>query len=177
MRKAVSDMDMNNFHRDAKAESDPATNACALCVSVNHCYFYNKPDRTPLIPTHPNCRCRHMPITVPGADGIDLDFPPPKVFTYLFTNPGKKGAMESIGYTMSDAPAVYDEIAKQARQNYVNGNYKIKYHDKRGVAITIQYRLKDKKHIGKTAVIDSGWRVRPYGKLINATTFTGREII
>ena len=176
MWKATSDTDMDDFHRDAESQKDLITDTCELCVAANHCYFFNSPDKTPKLP-HPNCRCQSVPISTPNADEIDLDFRPSKVFGYLFTDPDKKGFVESIGYTLSDAPIVYDEIAKQAKQGYVNGDYTIYGHDARGVHITIKYRLQDKKHIGKTAIVKSGWSVRPHGKLMNTTTFSGREIV
>lgn len=171
-RKASSALNIENC--GGTAREDEETKACEMCVSVNGCCFVNEGDKKPQCPQHPNCRCKELPESVPAKEFVTLDFPVEKISNYLFEKPSKAGLPKAMGYTINDAQEMYNEISKQAREKYADGNYVFHHHNKNGYAVSIPVKLKGKGiKLGRDYNFYTGWVIYPDFKLINSTPFGG----
>lgn len=168
---------MTVCHGRARADED--MRVCALCVSVNHCYFSNEFKKKPMLPKHPHCKCNAVRRDPPDPSEITLDFPKDKVTAYLFAKPEKSGIMTSWGYDVAsadEAQEVYDAIAQQVTAAYAAGEYRLHKHNEYGQRINIDCRLPGKRDkAGRTYSFWTGWIVYPYGKLYCCTPFGGRN--
>lgn len=173
MRKATSGLDIEKCN--GVASEDTETNTCALCVAVNKCIFISDANKMPLLPQHPNCRCKIEQIPPLKIEDVALDFPMEgKILKYMFFNESKKKLIEDWGYQIEDAEEVYKEILRQAKEKYVKGEYVLGFHNQYGQRITIEIILKGKRDkIGKNYINKTGWMVYPNGKLHNNTPIIG----
>lgn len=164
---------INDSSKDIKmcrgqATEDTQTRTCALCVAMNKTIFKknNKPEYF-----HPHCKCEMKEVELKT---VTLDFPIEKITGYLFVNEGKSKLIKSMGYVMADAQEIYDEIAENAREQYLSGNYILGVFDKSGQRITIHMKLKGKQEkADKIYKFKTGWMVYPNGELHNNTPFGG----
>lgn len=151
------------------AKPDPKTRTCAICVALNDTVFHlaNKP----CLSRHLYCKCEHLQEQELNAT---LDFDMRKITHYLFVHPSKAGLIESMGYTIEDAPEVYNAIAANALARYAEGDYVLRKLDKHGQRVNIEITMQGKR--GKTGCIYefyTGWIAYPHGKLKNVTPFAG----
>jgi len=154
------------------AEHDAKTNACALCVAMNRCCFANEEGKMPKIPQHPNCRCKANAVSVPRVEDVTLEFPMDKINNYLFVRPDKLAIITSMGYTIDDSEYVYNEIARQAKDNYVRGNYEKSQHTINGFKVKIPTILRGKGAASRKFYhFYTGWAIYPNFEIKNNTPF------
>lgn len=171
-RKSNSALNIENCNGLAQEDAD--TNCCAMCVSVNDCYFLRDDDKKPQYPQHPNCRCKQIEKNSPSKGDVSLVFEMRKITEYLFTNSTKAGIMEAMGYAIDDAREVYNEIAKQAREQYAKGNYTFSHHDRTGYVIRLKVLLIGKRNSKRSCYhFYTGWTIYPDLKLKCNTPFVG----
>ena len=79
---------------------------------------------------------------------------------------GKQNIFQAWGYSSKDIFVLKDIFEIQAKQNYLDGNYKLKKLDEFGQRLSIPINLNGK-------VFNSGWMLYPEGKIRNITPFGG----
>lgn len=79
---------------------------------------------------------------------------------------GKNIIFTNLGFTIADSSYLQQEYCKQALEQYLLGNYKLKNLDCRGQRLAIPINLNGTKFY-------SGWMLYPEGKIINTTPFGG----
>lgn len=93
-----------------------------------------------------------------------------KFTKYIFTNnkdsKGKNKIFYDLGYSIEDSEYLKNEYCKQALEQYVLGNYKLKNLDRRGQRLAIPTNLKG-------IIFYSGWMLCPERKIKNTTPFGG----
>ena len=150
---------------------------CDSCVVLDGCYFvkWNMPKNP--VPNsdgllHPNCHCiaKDIPFSMVKFKATAL-CSIRKFTEYAFRDDGKdKGKKEiytkDLGYSIEDSDYLKDTFEKQALQQYLLGNYKLKDLDDKGQRLAIPVELNGKK-------IYTGWVLHPEGLIINATIFAG----
>ena len=162
---------INDSSKDIKmcrgqATEDTQTRTCALCVALNKTIFKknNKPEYF-----HPHCKCEMKEVELKK---VTLDFPMRKITEYLLVHPSKSELMKSWGYTMEDAQEIYDEIAENAKMQYLNGEYRLGKFNKNGQRIEMKCTLNGKKDkAGQVYSFITGWMVYPDGMLHNNTPY------
>ncbi|MBR2468429.1 MAG: hypothetical protein IKB42_05260 [Clostridia bacterium] len=139
---------------------------CLICTKLDGCYFVER--KMPEQPQHERCDCTKLnksQTQVKDVSNSECDI---RKFTdYIFRGTGgKKDLFESWGYTLKDSQILQKEFEKQAREQYIKGNYELKGLDYNGQRIAIPINLKGN-------IFYSGWMVYPNGKLKNTTPFGG----
>lgn len=142
---------------------------CPICLILDNCWFNNL--LKPILPQHENCHCTAKSISKPIANinshaNCDL-----KKFTgYIFSDKyawnGKKTLFEKLGFSIKDSKYLKEEYENQATKNYCNGKYELDKLDSQGQRINIDITFTKN---GKNLVFNSGWMVRPNGKITNNT--------
>ncbi|MDR2090435.1 MAG: hypothetical protein LBP62_02125 [Clostridiales bacterium] len=73
-----------------------------------------------------------------------------------------------------DADEVYQEMEKQAKEKFDNGEYILKYLDTKGQHLNIEFELKGKRDkYEKVYIFYTGWIAYPNAKIKMATPFGG----
>lgn len=144
---------------------------CKKCTALSGCYFvsYNKPD----YPQHPFDDCEIHPISI-TRNQLTAFCDIRKFTEYIFrfdNSRGKTYIFENWGFTIGDSQNLKDELERQAKEKYLNGDYKLQSADENGQRITIAISLQDKEK--NVRMIKTGWMVRPLGQITCSTPFTG----
>ena len=150
---------------------------CDTCIALDKRWFTH--DNRPTSPLHPNCHCSAIPIPTSMvmkeavAASAFSKFNP-----YLFDpmnlyQHGKNHAFESWGYSVSDSEWLQNEYIRQARTQYLSGNYKLGKLNERGQRITIRITIPRKNGVGNIS-FDTGWMVHPNGKIQLTTPYGGK---
>ena len=146
------------------ARADPETRACVLCVALNNTIFKNtnKPEYY-----HLRCKCKNIPVDTPR---IVLDFPIEKVTKYLFVEENKFKMMKSMGYNVEDALEVYNLIAQNVKNLFLDNKYELKTLNENGQHFQIGFYVYGKgDYIGKVYKCHTGCVVWANGRLKIAT--------
>lgn len=141
---------------------------CLTCTALDGCYFTenNVPKRL-----HDFCDCDKVDISfnkVKEKASADCDI---RKFTeYVFKednkSKGKNQVFYSLGFSVNDSTYLKNQFCKQAKEEYLKGNYILKTLDARGQRLAIPICLNGKEFY-------SGWMMEPEGKLRNTTPFSG----
>ena len=142
---------------------------CMNCSALDGCYLVVR--NMPKQPLHEKCHCNKKDIAyakVKRYANAECDL---RKFTeYVFKNTqdskGKNQIFYDLGFDISDSEYLQNEFCKQARIQYLLGNYVLKNLDRRGQRLAIPTNLN-----GKTFY--SGWILCPGGKIKNTTPFGG----
>ena len=142
---------------------------CKKCTSLDGCYLQD--NNRPELPLHLNCDCNRLNISFNKLmTNTNANFPVEKLTKYLFSNKeqskGKINIFESWGYTIDDVDLLKNELKSQAKENYTNGNYRLKKLDEFGQRLAIPINL-----LGHDFY--SGWILEPEGKIRKTTPFGG----
>jgi len=143
---------------------------CASCMALSGCYFFK--GVMPKYPLHPHCDCKIMDIDINWVKKkAKAECKIEKFTEYIFTDEeqskGKKALFESWGFDISDSEYLKNEFCRQALENYLSGNYKLKKLDGEGQRLAIPITLKNK-------TFNSGWLLKPEGLIINTTPYGGK---
>ena len=150
---------------------------CFECLSLHDCWFLF--ENAPLWPHHEKCHCTleaidyDMVLMSVAANSDYSKFDP-----YLFNTTGiyfhgKEKLFEQWGYTVDDAKWLQTEMERQAREQYVSGNYRLGRLNMFGQRVDIMIEIPRKDQEGTVTFI-SGWMVKPNGKLILTTPYGGK---
>lgn len=139
---------------------------CLICTKLDGCYFVER--EMPEQPQHEKCDCTTLNISQNYVKYVANSVCDIRKFTdYIFKGAGgKKELFESWGYKLKDSQILQKEFEKQAREQYIKGNYKLKGLDYNGQRIAIPINLNGN-------LFYSGWMVYPNGELKNTTPFGG----
>ncbi len=166
----------NNWFRKLMRNLLAKFGHCLICTVLDGCYFvkWNMPKNE--VPNtdgllHPRCDCQTQnvefsKVKLKSFANCSID----KFQKYIFGeySKGKKELFETWGYTIDNTNGLIEEYCKQAKENYLQGNYKLKKLDKYGQRLAIPITLDN----GKSFY--SGWMLYPEGELQNTTPFGGR---
>ncbi len=149
---------------------------CLKCTVLDGCYFvrWNMPQNE--VPEtkgllHPKCDCKALNIEFSKVKLKSFaECSVNKFYKYIFGegSNGKKDLFEKWGYSIDDTNRLVEEYCKQAKENYLQGNYKLKKLDEFGQRLAIPITLDNGKRFY------SGWMIYPEGELQNTTPFGGR---
>ncbi len=161
---------------------------CALCVSVNNCYFKNEEDKKPIefnygkyslnqIPFlnrglyHPHCHCKKIAISKPNYQELQLLINDGKKM-YLFSD--KLGIIIYMGYKESEKEKFYNAFEYYVKYAFSQGKYYKRMHDKYGFRINIQVEMPGaNEKASEIFKFNSGFTIFPNGKLKINTPFGG----
>ncbi|MEG1882082.1 MAG: hypothetical protein RR207_06515 [Clostridia bacterium] len=142
-------------------------------LNLNSCCFPK--NNMPTYPLHPNCHCKVEPIGKVRANAIcGLN----KFEKYIFNqdlekNSDKKALFESWGYSIIDSCWLQEELVRQAKEKYANGDFMLGKLDSYGQRINIEIILPRKDKIDAIRFM-SGWIVYPDGVIQNTTPYGGK---
>lgn len=150
---------------------------CIDCLQLDRCYFALI--NSPACPQHEKCHCELESIdysVVQRNAAAISSFS--KFDPYLFNTNGlyfhgKDKLFAEWGYTAADAHWLQEEMERQARLNYISGNYRLGRLDIFGQRINITIEIPRKNGLG-TVTFVSGWMVEPGGKLKLNTPYGGK---
>ena len=157
------------WFRELLRNSMAAFEHCLSCTSLDGCYLLdnNKPKQ----PLHEHCDCKKKDILfskVKSKAYAECNIT--KFTEYVFKNDkdskGKNKIFYDLDYSIKDSEYLKNEYCKQAIEQYLLGNYKLKNIDRRGQRLAIPISLKGEKFY-------SGWMLCPEGKIRNTTPFGG----
>ena len=122
----------------------------------------------PSLPLHNYCDCKKRDRSfniIKSSAKAECDI---RKFTeYVFKKDSSKSQIyHNLGYDINDSLFLQQEFCKQALNNYLLGNYKLKNLDIRGQRLAIPITL-------KTTSFYSGWLLCPEGLIRNTTSFGG----
>ena len=146
------------------ARADPETRTCAFCVALNNTIFKNtnKPEYY-----HLRCKCKNIPVDTPR---IVLDFPMEKVTKYLFLEENKYKMMKSMGYDIEDGLEIYNLIAQNVKNLFLDNKYELKSLNENGQHFQISFNIYGKCNcVGKIYRCHTGCVAWANGKLKIAT--------
>lgn len=184
----ISGFTIEDFPYATGVDENTVKPHCALCVTVNNCYFKNEENKKPIefdygkyslaqIPIfnrglyHPNCHCQKYAIPEPNSDEIQLVVNEGKK-AYLFND--KLGIVMYIGYKENEQEKFYEVFESCVKNAFVRGNYYKRAHDKYGFRINIQVEMAGvNEKRGKTFKFNAGFTIFPNGKLKMNTPFGG----
>ncbi len=142
---------------------------CKICSVLDGCYFISS--NMPKQPLHNNCDCKTTAVDfviVQSKCRAECDI---RKFTeYVFKDDikskGKNKIFYDLGFNVDDSEYLKMEFCKQAREQYLSGNYILKNLDSHGQRIAIKTTINE-------ASFYSGWILCPEGKIKNTTPFGG----
>ena len=139
---------------------------CLCCTALSGCYFAadNKPEK------HPNCDCKQFPIAKPYKEAktnCDVRKFTEYIFNDKYKDNGKIKLFGLLGFLKEDSEYLKSEYEKQAKEEYLRGNYILGKLDKYGQRITITINLRN------GVKMQSGWLVHPLGVITCATPLGG----
>ena len=147
------------------------SNHCAICRNVNGCCFPK--NNNIKYPLHPNCHCYLVDIQKPQ---ITADCRTEKFEGYIFSpeyeDNGKVQLYTKWGYDIMDTPYLIEELTRQAKESYSNGDFRFKKLDGYGQHITVIVQLESKNDKSRVK-FKTGWLVYPNGNIKNTTPFSG----
>lgn len=115
-------------------------NHCLKCTSLDGCFLLDskKPEQS----LHPNCDCDKKLISFKKVKYYSIsEFPIAKLSKYIFAgevaSKGKQNIFQAWGYSSKDIFVLKDIFEIQAKQNYLDGNYKLKKLDEFGQRLSI----------------------------------------
>lgn len=122
-------------------------------------------------PNHYNCDCaKNIITTIKVKNSASADCDIRKFTEYIFNDSkdskGKNKLFHDLGYTINDSVYLRQEFCRQALNQYLLGNYKLKNLDSRGQRLAILINLNGTEFY-------SGWMLYPEGKIKNTTPFGG----
>ena len=142
---------------------------CLNCTALDGCYLLDN-DR-PEQPLHEYCHCKKNDVSfaiVKSKSNAECAIE--KFTEYVFKNnkdsKGKNKIFYDLGYSIKDSEYLKNEYCRQALEQYLLGNYKLKNLDRRGQRLAIPIILRNSKFY-------SGWMLCPEGKIRNTTPFGG----
>ena len=148
---------------------------CLNCTALSGCYFpiFNIPGDLKML--HLYCDCSLKNITINKVKSDVMAVCPLEKFTkYIFADKyadnGKRDLFYMMGFNILDSYELKLEYEKQAKQKYIEGDFRLVKLDKFGQNINITINLKNKK--GREVEFISGWKVFPEG-LLNCNTPLG----
>lgn len=144
---------------------------CKTCTVLSGCYFVS--GNTPDYPQHLHCDCLLWPIAV-ANDELTAYCDITKFTEYIFRydkSKGKTYVFEEWGFHIGDSEYLKEELERQAKAKYANGDYTLGVLDEYGQRITIIITLQDKQK--NVRIFKTGWMVRPLGRITCNTPFTG----
>ena len=153
------------------------TSHCEDCLKRNGCWFLKS--KAPIHPHHPYCHCTLDPIDYAVVLTNAMAYSDYGKFDpYLFNTNGmyshkKENLFKQWGYTVEDSPWLKSEIERQARQNYLSGDYTLGKLDKRGQRLNIRITIPRKNKTESVSFV-TGWMVMPNGKLKLNTPYGGK---
>ena len=164
--------------RERKRDALFALNHCLECSVLSGCYFVNyklpkkKAEGNGLL--HPNCDCIFLNIQKP-TNQVIADCNIAKFKNYIFgekyISNGKMELFKKLGFNKEDSEYLKQEFDRQARENYLNGDYKLGKLDKFGQRIDIKIKLQSK--IRNNIELITGWMIKPLGKIVCTTPLGG----
>ena len=141
---------------------------CFECLQLHKCWF--TADKLPYYPHHENCHCRveaidYLVVLMNATAYSDYS----KFDPYLFNTTGiylhnKEKLFKEWGYTVDDVKWLQEEIERQAREQYIAGEYTLGKLNWNGQRISIRITIPRKDGTGDVSFI-TGWMVEPNGKL------------
>lgn len=141
---------------------------CLRCTSLDGCYFINtkKPEDI-----HDFCDCTNFKIPFSKVKNNAIAECNISKFTdYIFksdsVSKGKLSIFKKLGYSIEDSQFLQSEICKQAKTQYLLGNYVLKNLDMFGQRLAIAVNLNGTSFY-------SGWKLCPKGRITNTTPFAG----
>lgn len=142
---------------------------CLNCSALSGCYFVSA--NMPSYPLHENCDCGKLVIDFSKVKNNAKAKCDIRKFTeYIFkdtqSSKGKNKIFYDLGYNINDSEFLREEYCKQALNQYLVGNYKLKTLDQRGQRLAIPIKLGNKNFY-------SGWMLYPDGEIQNNTPFGG----
>ena len=138
---------------------------CPVCLALDKCWFDS--EIMPQIPQHDHCHCTTKYIADPSPEkGATAECDIRKFRDYIFADKyawnGKRDLFELLGFRKEDSEYLKTEYEKQGIQEYCKSNYKLGKLNENGQRINVTIRFEKK---GRSIRFDSGWMVRPFGKL------------
>ena len=160
-----------NEEKKANIEKAKISNHCAICRNVNGCCFPK--NNKPKYPLHPNCHCFIIDI---AKRKITVECPVRKFKEYIFAAKGKEnGKMQMFkdwGYDITDSIDLVEELERQAKEKYSNGDFILGLLNEYGQRISVLTELERKDGKGKVKFL-TGWMVYPDGNIQNTTPYGG----
>lgn len=150
---------------------------CKTCLALDKCWFAG--DNHPRIPHHNECHCISLSIPQEYAELCAKSISPySKYVPYLFNTDGghphgKEKMLASWGYTAVDAHWLQQEIDRQGREKYIDGDYALGKLDNNGQRISIRVEIPRKNGSGMVS-FTSGWMVEPQGTIRLTTPYGGK---
>ena len=181
---------IEDFPYEAGVDEEITKPHCALCVSINNCYFKNEEDKKPIefnygqytleqIPFssrglyHPHCHYKNIAISKPLSKQIEIILKQGKIDWLL---KDKIHWIHSWGYKDNDIDLLISELLFAMKEAYCSGNYLRKKHNKYGFKISLHIKLKGiNDHQGEIFNLISSCMIFPNGKL-KVNTFVGGKI-
>ena len=129
------------------------------------------------MPLHENCHCKLETISEPSLENTTSNCKIEKFTHYVFADEykhrGKLKFFTLIGFDIDDSEYLKAEFEKQAKEQYIKGNYELSQMNGYGQTIRIPIDIKTPT---KTYNIFTGWMVYPNGHIQLTTPFTGKNI-
>ena len=103
---------------------------CLVCTKLDGCYFLEK--KMPKLPLHDRCDCSKIDKPTSHVKSVlSLECDIRKFTEYIFKGAGgKKELFESWGYSVHDSYLLQNEFQKQAKEQFLKGNYELKNLDR-----------------------------------------------
>lgn len=142
---------------------------CLECTALDGCYLLDV--NRPTLPLHENCDCKKIDISfskvkVYATSECDIRKFTEYVFRDEKSSKGKNKIFHNLGFNIDDAEYLQREYCRQALEQYLCGNYRLKNLDKMGQRLSIPMKFKEVEFY-------SGWMLYPEGKIKNTTPFGG----
>ena len=150
---------------------------CLECLQLDGCWFAW--DNAPLCPQHEKYHCRleaidYLVVLMNASTYSDYRKFDPYLFnTNGFQTHNKEKLFIEWGYTVEDARWLQAEIERQAREQYITGDYTLGKLNWNGQRISIRVTIPRKDGTGDVSFI-TGLMVEPNGKLRLTTPYGGK---
>ena len=163
--------DEEGSKRESARERLEQYNHCKVCTVLSGCYFVS--ENHPKYPQHLHCDCLLLPTAV-SEDKVTAYCDIRKFTEYIFrfdNSKGKNYLFEEWGYTIGDSENLKEELERQAKEKYINGDNTLQLLNEYGQRITITISLQDQNK--NDIIIKTGWMVHPLGRITCSTVFSG----
>lgn len=145
---------------------------CLECTALSGCYFRNDILRCPKHPLHTNCDCKKINTGVPTVVAYcDINKFVGYIFSDKYVSNGKRNLFQQLGYTVKDSKFLKEEYERQAKEKYLNGEYKLGKVDSNGARMNIEINFVHPNRGG--VIFVSGWMIRSDGKITCNTPLGG----
>lgn len=161
-----------NEKKKANIEKAKLSNHCAICRNVNGCCFPK--NNKPKYPLHPNCHCFIIDIPKPNITAeCSIDKFEGYIFAPKHEDNGKIQMYKKWGFDITDSIDLVDELERQAKEKYSNGDFILGKLNEYGQRISVITELERKDGKGKVTFL-TGWLVYPDGNIQNTTPYGGK---